>query len=287
MSPRACRLRLSAVLARAQSRSRPRTDGCSVTAESRELVIIGGGPAGMAAALEARRAGVQVTLIEERPSLGGQIYKQPPAAFTVRRPEVLGKEYLAGRRLVDLTLRSGAEVLTGHVVWNVWGRGPFDVAAYQHGSRAVTLRTEHLILATGAYDRPVPFPGWTLPGVLTAGGAQSMVKIQQIYPGHRILMAGSGPLILAFSAQLHRLGANVVAVLEAAPRPGPSAALSLLRAALDGNLRLLRDGVGYLAYLRRHGVPFLYGQAIARAEGDGQVERAVAVRVDREWRPIG
>jgi NADPH-dependent 2,4-dienoyl-CoA reductase/sulfur reductase-like enzyme len=263
-----------------------------VAVEDRELVIVGGGPAGMAAALEARRAGVQVTLIEERPSLGGQIYKQPPAAFTVRRPEALGKEYLAGRRLVDLTLRSGAEILTGHVAWNVWGRGPFEVGVYRPDSggapgQARTLRTSTLLLATGAYDRPVPFSGWTLPGVLTAGGAQAMVKIQQVYPGDRILMAGSGPLILAFSVQLHKLGANVVAVLEAAPRPGPSAALGLLRGALNGNLRLLRDGLTYLAYLRRHGVPFLYGHAIARAEGDGQVERAIAVRVDREWRPIG
>src|SRR5215207_8809107 len=125
MSPRACRLRLSAVLARAQSRSRPRTDGCSVTAESRELVIVGGGPAGLAAALEARRAGVQVTLIEERATLGGQIYKQPPGAFAVRQPRALGKEYVAGRALVERTLRSGAELLTDHAVWNVWGRGPF------------------------------------------------------------------------------------------------------------------------------------------------------------------
>ena len=263
----------------------------SAAVERRELVIVGGGPAGMAAALEARRAGVQVTLIEERSSLGGQIFKQPPAAFGVRHPRALGKEYVAGRSLVERTTRSGAEVLTGHVVWNVWGHGPFDVAVYrpETGSAAGgarKIRTEHLILATGAYDRPVPFPGWTLPGVLTAGGAQSLVKIQQVLPGDRILMAGSGPLILAFSAQLHRLGANVVAVLEAAPRPGPSTAARLLCAALGGSLPLLREGIGYLAYLRRHGVPVLYGHAIARAEGTAEVTGAVAVRVDRDWRPI-
>jgi len=263
----------------------------STPLDSRELVIVGGGPAGMAAALEARRAGVQVTLIEERTTLGGQIYKQPPGAFVVRQPRALEKEYLAGRTLVERTLRSGAEVLAGHAVWNVWGRGPFDVAAYRQGTGAAqggarTIRTEHLILAAGAYDRPVPFPGWTLPGVLTAGGAQSIVKIQQVYPGDRILMAGSGPLILAFSVQLHRLGANVVGVLEAAPQPGPGTAAGLLRGALGGSLPLLREGIGYLAYLRRHGIPMLYGHAIARAEGTDQVTGAAAVKVDRDWRPI-
>ena len=164
-----------------------------MTLESRELVIVGGGPAGMAATLEARRAGVQVTLIEERATLGGQIYKQPPAAFAVRQPKTLGKEYVAGRALVERTLRSGAEILTGHAVWNVWQHGPFDVAVYQPGVTARTLRTDQLVLAAGASDRPVPFPGWTLPGVLTAGGAQSLVKIQRVYPGDRILMAGQRP----------------------------------------------------------------------------------------------
>ena len=258
--------------------------------EHRELVIIGGGPAGMAAALEARRAGVQTTLIDERPTLGGQIYKQPPVDFQVRLPARMGKEYAVGHPLVARTLRSGAEVLTGHVVWNVRGPSPLDVDVYDptpgptRGAR--TLRAQSLIVAAGAYDRPVPFPGWTLPGVLTAGGAQALVKIQNVLPGDRILMAGSGPLILAFSAQLHKLGANIVAVLEAAPRPGPREALGLLRGAAAGNAKLLAEGIGYLAYLKRHGIPLLYGHAIARAEGAAEVEQAVARRVDADWRPI-
>jgi D-hydroxyproline dehydrogenase subunit alpha len=262
-----------------------------VAIENRELVIVGGGPAGMAAALEARRAVVQVTLIDERPGLGGQTDRVPPAAFAVRQPRALGKGLVAGRSLVERTLRSGAEILTGHVVWNVWGRGSFDVAVYRPatggvGGSASAIRTEHLILAAGAYDRPVPFPGWTLPGVLTAAAAQSLVKSQQILPGERILVAGSGPVILAFSAQLHKLGANVVGLLEAAPRPGPGAAVKLLRGALGGNLLLLREVIANLAYLRRHAIPLLFGHAIARAEGTAEVTGAVAIRVDRDWRPI-
>jgi NADPH-dependent 2,4-dienoyl-CoA reductase/sulfur reductase-like enzyme len=144
---------------------------------------------------------------------------------------------------------------------------------------------QRVILATGAYDRPVAFPGWTLPGVMSAGGAQSLVKIQRVVPGERILMVGSGPLILAFSAQLHQFGANLVGVVEAAPFPGPIGLLRLLRAA-PNNVHLVAQGLRYLAYLRRNRVPFLYGHMIARVEGRNEVERAVVTRVDRAWRPI-
>ncbi|HYM90089.1 MAG TPA: FAD-dependent oxidoreductase, partial [bacterium] len=254
--------------------------------EERELVVVGGGPAGMAAAIEARRAGAQVTLVEERATLGGQIYKQPPLGFEVKRREALGKEYRAGRELIQGALECGAEILTDHVVWSVWGRDTKEVSLYQQGQQARTFLTTKVILATGAYDRPVPFPGWTLPGVISAGGAQSMVKVQKVYPGSRILLAGSGPLVLAFAVQLHQMGARVVAVLEAAPAPGPGAVARLLAAGAAGNLEPLVEGIAYLAYLRRHGIPLLFGHAIARAEGEREVERAVAVRVDRTWRPI-
>ena len=252
----------------------------------RELVIIGGGPAGLAAAIEARRAGVQTTLIEERETLGGQIFKQPPPGFLVKRPAAMGADHQAGRRLIERALASGTEILTDHVVWSVSGGLTNEVGVYEPGASARTLRATTLILATGAYDRPVPFPGWTLPGVLTAGGAQAMVKVQKVLPGRRILMAGSGPLVLAFAVQLHRLGANVVAVLEAAPAPDIRGVAGLLAAAAAGNWGQLREGIRYLAYLRAHGIPLLYGHAIARAEGADEVERAVAVRVDRSWRQL-
>ena len=249
----------------------------------RQLVIVGGGPAGMAAAIAARQAGVdEVTVIDERAKLGGQIYKQFGTGWKVLRPELLGKDYVRGRKLIDAAEASGAEFLHDSVVWGIWDD---RVALYEEGKEAGIIKAGKIILATGAYDRPVVFPGWTLPGVMTAGGAQSLIKTQKVIPGKRILMAGSGPLILAFSAQLHQYGANVVTVCEAAAFPSPSSALRLLRAA-PGNLGLLSDGLRYMAYLAGKRVPFLYAHMVVRAEGEGEVQRAVIAKVDHDWRPI-
>jgi thioredoxin reductase len=249
-----------------------------------DLLIVGGGPAGLAAAIEAGRSGLDAVLIEERPTLGGQIYKQFARGFRVTEPRKLGKHYAQGAQLIAEAQRSGVKFLVDTVVWGVWGK---SVAVYQDGVEAGTFDADQVILATGAYDRPTVFPGWTLPGVISAGGAQSLVKTQKVVPGERILMAGSGPLILAFSAQLHQLGANVVGVLEAAPPPGIGAMARLLAAA-RGNVRLLADGVSYMAYLKRKRIPFLRSHIVVGAmEGPtGEVAQAVGAKVDRQWRPI-
>jgi NADPH-dependent 2,4-dienoyl-CoA reductase/sulfur reductase-like enzyme len=249
-----------------------------------DLVIVGGGPAGLAAAAQARAAGLDTVLIDERAALGGQIYKQFPHGFQVRRPERLGPHDQDGRRLIEAAEASGAAIMLDSVVWGIWDR---TVAVYREGRDAGTIEAKQILLAAGAYDRPVAFPGWTLPGVISAGGAQALVKTQKVTPGQRILMAGSGPLILAFSAQLHELGANVIGVVEAAPFPRVSSAARVATAA-PGNVRQLVEGLGYMRYLRSAKVPYLYSHLILRAEAGagGEVERAVVARVGDDWRPI-
>jgi hypothetical protein len=121
--------------------------------------------------------------------------------------------------------------------------------------------------------------------VLTAGAAQTIVKTQRVLPGDRLVFAGSGPLALAFPAQLHHYGANVLVALEAGPSPGVRDVLRLGYAA-RGNTRLLRDAVSYRAELLRARVPMRYGRIVVRAEGDGRVERVVHAAVDRSWRVI-
>jgi D-hydroxyproline dehydrogenase subunit alpha len=253
----------------------------------RDLIVIGGGPAGISAATVAADAGLRVTLLEDRPTLGGQIYKQPPVGYEVLQPDQMGKEYQVARKLLAALERTDAEIRTGHTVWGVWDQVDYkDVSVYTESGESLVFQAPDVIVATGAYDRPVPFPGWTLPGVLTAGGAQSMVKIQKVVPGSRILMAGSGPLILAFSCQLHELGANIVGIVEAAPSPGYWQRLKLAASAGLQSAGLLREGIGYLNYVRRHNIPMYYGHAIARAEGETEVTGAVIQQIDADWNPV-
>lgn len=251
-----------------------------MSVETLDLVIIGGGPAGMAAALEARRAGVSVTLLEERPTLGGQIYRPLPGAYAVRDERRACSEHRKGSRMIGSVAESGVDVRTGVVVWGIWDR---RIAYVGDESESGLIEARCIVLATGARDRPVAFPGWTLPGVLTAGAAKSFVAKQLVLPGERILMAGSGALALAFSAQLLDFGADIVEVHEAAgpPRPGP-----LLRLVASADPTILVEAARYRARLLRRRIPLHYRSIIVRAEGEGEVQAAVVAAVDPDWRVI-
>jgi len=154
--------------------------------------------------------------------------------------------------------------------------------AFLHGGRTEVLRAKRLILAEGAYDRPMPFHGWTLPGVLTAGAALRMVKVEKVLPGERILLAGTGPLQLALGAHLVETGAKVVAILEASSLSDFWKQLPRLW----GQWGMIKDGMDYLLKLRKARVPLLRGYAIVKAEGEGQVEQATYAKVDRNWQVI-
>ena len=236
----------------------------------------------MAAAIEAARAGISCTMIDEAPRLGGQVYRQQPREFGVRDPGALGKDFTRGERLRQSFRESSdrIEVLPGTSVLGVW-EGHELLCASEGTSQ--TVIAERLILATGAYDRPVPFPGWTLPGVMTAGGVQVLVKAQHIRPGQRALVAGTGPLLLVVANQLHRAGVEVIAVLEAgrvswSPRNIPK---------VWGEWGLLKDAWDYWRGLRRAGIPLLFNHTIFEAYGQSQVTGASFGPVDpHDWRPL-
>lgn len=250
--------------------------------ETCDVFVVGGGPAGLAAAAQAAAAGLAVTLVDERVTLGGQIYKQPGPGFDVREPAKLGREYQAGRRLIDAVAHSSARVLLRTSVVSLDGD---EVVVCEDEARTRIFRTARIVIAAGAYDRPVAFPGWTLPGVLTAGGAQTMVKTQRVTPGERIVFAGSGPVALAFPAQLHHYGAHVELVCEAGPPPGLRDLAAMLGAA-RGNVNLLRDAASYRLSLLHARIPLRYRRIITRAEGSGRVEAVVHAAVDASWRVV-
>ena len=249
---------------------------------SRSLIIIGGGPAGMAAAIEAARAGLNLTLIDEAPRLGGQVYRRPPEAFRVEDAERLGRDFARGERLrAEFSeIAERVEILSGTSVLGVW---PDREVLWARDDVSGVFRAERLIIAGGAYDRPVPFPGWTLPGVMTAGGVQVLMKTMRVRPGRRALVAGTGPLILGAAHRLHEMGVEVVSVLEAGDHRWATGNV----ASAAGEWGTIDDVRTSLEALSRAGIPLLLNHTIFEAHGPGEVEAAVYGPVEPEtWRPL-
>jgi NADPH-dependent 2,4-dienoyl-CoA reductase/sulfur reductase-like enzyme len=244
-----------------------------------ECIVVGGGPAGLAAARTAARHGVQVTLVDENAELGGQYYRQLPATFRPPDPSKLGKESVEGRALIDEVRALGVELRLDAVVWGIFDQRTVAIAT-RNGTERITAQA--VILAPGAYDRPVPFPGWTLPGVISAGGAQNLMKGYRVLPGRRVLVAGSGPLLLVVAHYLLHGGAHVTAICEASPMRG------LWRYAhrMAAHLNFVQQGYGYWREIKAAGIPFLPGHVIRRAMGSEAVTSVAVSPCDDQWRPL-
>lgn len=227
-----------------------------------ELAVVGAGPAGLAAAVTAAQAGLAVTLIDESPLVGGQ-YLRPWTGCWAPRTRAEREGHGLRQRLAALPVEVRSQTLG-------WGLFPDRTLGLYGPSGSSLLQAQCLILATGAYERVIPFPGWTLPGVMTVGGLQTLVKGYGLRPGHRVLLAGSGPLLLAVAVQLVEAGVTLVAVLEATR---PRDWLRQVSRAW-GHWDRLREGWGYLHTLRRAGVPLRWGWALTRALGEEEVEAA-------------
>lgn len=245
-----------------------------------DILILGAGPAGMSAAIEAVRAGASVTVLDENPKPGGQIYRQFHDGFQVRHPKGLGPDYARGRALIESFNAIAGSIESFHEAL-VWGIFEGREAACFHEGNSFSIRFKKLIITAGAYDRPVAFPGWTLPGVFTAGGAQRLVKNQRVLPGERILLAGTGPLQLALASQIVKAGGTVAAMVEAGTVedwPG------LIRGML-GQWELIGDACRYLFTVGKARIPILRRHMIVEARGGGRVEEAVVAEIDGQWRP--
>ncbi|WP_222710775.1 FAD-dependent oxidoreductase [Quadrisphaera setariae] len=273
-----------------------------------EVLVVGGGPAGLAAADAARRSGARVVLVEGGDDVGGQYWRHLPAERPAAAEAQLhhGWSTFAGLRRT-LAGDPGCEVLTGASVWAVEpGAGALVVRvlvtpsgqADAPGRRHLALRPAALVVATGAHDLTLPFPGWDLPGVVTGGAAQAFAKSERLAVGERVVVAGAGPFLLPVASSLLDTGARVLEVAEAA---GPAqltrgwgplltgGGAGVFAAGLSGVGVLAgktRELAGYVAALTAARVPYRTATGVVAARGDGRVEEVVLARLDATWAPV-
>ncbi|MGI9333883.1 MAG: FAD-dependent oxidoreductase [Gammaproteobacteria bacterium] len=214
-----------------------------------QIAVIGAGPAGLAAATLAAKAGASTVLIDEQCAPGGQIYRGVTRA-PARLMAALGDDYAEGLKLCHAAGAAKIEHLNAATVFEL--THDREVYFTRHG-QAHVLEADAVIVAAGALERPMPFPGWTLPGVMTAGAAQIALKTAGLVPGDRTVLAGSGPLLYLLAAQLLNSGGRVAALVDTTPVANWRTAVVHLPRALAAS-RYLRKGLGLLHTIRRHGV---------------------------------
>lgn len=241
------------------------------------IIVIGGGPAGIRACEILVSHGLQPTLIDESPRPGGQIYRQPPQGRERPARALYGFEARKARRLHET-----AQTLLPHIDYHpetlVWNAAPGMLDL--HGPQGMARQAyTHLILATGATDRILPFEGWTIPGVYSLGGAQVSLKHQDCLVGNRVAFVGTGPLLYLVAYQYARQGAHVAGVFDSAP-------FSAQLRALPGMCRkpaVLAKGLYYLAWLRARGIPIHTSCTPVRVEGSEHVQGLRVRQGSREW----
>ncbi|MFE5409391.1 FAD-dependent oxidoreductase [Microbacterium sp. NPDC056569] len=257
-----------------------------------ELAVIGAGPAGLSAAVAAAERGLTVALVDAGAQTGGQYWRHPDErhldAFAL--PESTGHHHWAHYRELRARLGRAVEAgrlvhLAGRQVWRidrddtlvVLRTTPTDADA---SGAAGAVRAERVVLATGAYDRQLPLPGWTTPGVMAAGGVQALLKANQVAAGRRAVVAGTGPFLLSVAAGLADAGVDVVAVCDANALSRWAA--TPLRAIQEPGKLL--EGVGYATTFMKHRIPLRTRTVVASVAGAGRVSRVTLARVDARGR---
>lgn len=228
-----------------------------------ELIVVGAGPAGLCAAIEAAAKGLEVVVFDENSKPGGQLFKQIHKFFGSKEHRAKERGFRIGEKLLEEATALGVQVVLNATVMGIFENRQLSVMI---DGTVVHYRANSIIMATGASENTLPFPGWTLPGVIGAGAAQTMMNLHGVMPGKRVLMVGSGNVGLVVGYQLLQAGCELAAIIDASPRVG---------------------GYGvHASKLARTGVPFYTSHTIVEAVGDGKVESALIAEVDSKWQII-
>lgn len=237
-----------------------------------DVIVVGAGPAGMSAAIEVANAGLQVIVLDMQSAPGGQIFRALEANLaagpaTVQLLGALGSSYSAGRDLVHrFRATPGIDYRPCTTVWELRADG---TVGWLSAGAAGYLRSRQVVLANGAMERPTPFPGWTLPGVMTAGAVQTLIKAGRLQPEGRIVLAGTGPLIFLLAHQLLRLGIRPSLIARTDGFADKLRSITQLRpAAVPAVLK----GLNWIARLRLAGIPIRTGVTNLRANGRDRLE---------------
>ncbi|MGI6217232.1 MAG: FAD-dependent oxidoreductase [Coriobacteriales bacterium] len=228
-----------------------------------EMIVIGAGPAGLSAAIEAAKAGMDVAVFDENSRPGGQLFKQIHKFFGSKEHHAKERGFNIGKRLLEEARESGVKVFLGATVMGIYHDKEILVKC---DDEVLHFKGDSIVIATGAAENMFTFDGWDKPGVIGAGAAQALMNLQGVKPGEKILMVGSGNVGLVVTFQLLQAGCDVVAVIDAAPRVG---------------------GYGvHASKIARTGVPLYTSHTVVRALGEEKVEGAVIAEVDEKFRPV-
>ena len=228
-----------------------------------DLIIVGAGPSGLSAAIEAAKRGMKTIIFDENEKPGGQLFKQIHKFFGSKEHKAKIRGFVIGEQLLKEADEAGVEVKLNATVIGLYQDKEVVVKI---GEEICHYKGDSIIIATGAAENMVTFPGWTLPGVIGAGAAQTMMNLHGVKPGQKILMLGSGNVGLVVSFQLLQCGCDVVALVDAAPRIG---------------------GYGvHAAKVARTGVPFYLSHTIVKAEGEDKVTGVTIAEVDSSFKFI-
>lgn len=231
-----------------------------------DIAVIGAGPAGMSAAITAAKKGARVIVLDDKVRAGGQIYRNVAASPLVDKAK-LGPDYVKGEQLVKRFNACGCETRFGASVWHIGDNGEI-LFSYQGATQSLTAR--EIIVCCGAMERPFPVPGWHMPGVMTAGSAQVMLKNDGLVKEDAVFV-GSGPLLYLIVAQYIRFGVKVKALVDTTPRAAYLEALPLLPAALS-QFGVLKKGLLLLNEIRQAGVPVFSSATQVQVRGEKRAQ---------------